>query len=119
MVPESALAEKTPGPPADPTRTNTIRWTVKGGSTPFAYEVFRGESESGPFTKVNEDFISGHLNSRSERVKAYEFVDGAIELDKEYWYYVDALNLMGVRERLTPVRKAPAKVKPSPSAPPR
>jgi hypothetical protein len=99
------------GPASDPQRNNTLRWVVTGGSTNYAYEVFRAESEAGPFVKINRRFISGHINKRSDAVPAYHYVDDDIDLTKDYWYYVEAINLMGQRSRLTPVTKAPAKTK--------
>jgi hypothetical protein len=110
---EAAAPSATPAP--DPARSNTLRWTTRGGATNFAYEVFRAESEAGPFTKVNREFISGHLTYRGQQVQRFSYTDSDIDLAKDYWYYVESVNLMNERARLTPVQKAPAKVKPSPT----
>jgi hypothetical protein len=102
-------------PAPDPASSNTLRWTTRGGATNFAYEVFRAESEAGPFTKVNREFISGHLMYRGQQVQRFSYTDTDIDPAKDYWYYVESVNLMHERARLTPVQKAPAKVKPSPT----
>ena len=112
---QEAAPPVTASPAPDPARSNTLRWTTKGGATNFAYEVFRAESEAGPFTKVNREFISGHLMYRGQQVQRFSYTDTDIDPARDYWYYVDSINLMKERERLTPVQKAPAKVKPSPT----
>src|SRR5688572_19890078 len=66
---QEAATPVTASPSPDPARSNTLRWTTKGGATNFAYEVFRAESEGGPFTKVNREFISGHLTYRGQQVQ--------------------------------------------------
>ena len=112
---QEAATPVTASPAPDPARSNTLRWTTKGGATNFAYEVFRAESEAGPFTKVNREFISGHLAYRGQQVQRFSYTDTDIDPAKDYWYYVESVNLMKERARLTPVQKAPAKVKPSPT----
>ncbi|MET0551545.1 MAG: hypothetical protein ABW221_00810 [Vicinamibacteria bacterium] len=109
--PPPAVASPTP----DPGRSNTLRWTTKGGATNFAYEVFRADSEAGPFTKVNREFISGHLMYRGQQVQRFSYTDTDIDPTRDYWYYVESVNLMNERVRLTPVQKAHAKVRPSPT----
>src|SRR5688500_14345095 len=94
---------------------NTLRWKTKGASTNFAYEVFRAESEHGPFVKINKDWISGHLMYRGQQIQSFSYTDTEIDPAKDYWYYVESINLMKERARLTPVQKAPAKLKPSPT----
>ena len=112
---QEAATPVTASPAPDAARSNTLRWTTKGGTTNFAYEVFRAESEAGPFTKVNKEFISGHLTYRGQQVQRFSYTDTDIDPAKDYWYYVESIDLMKERVRLTPVQKAPAKVKPSPT----
>jgi hypothetical protein len=112
---QEAATPVTASPTPDPARSNTLRWTTKGGATNFAYEVFRAEKEEGPFVKVNGEFISGHLMYRGQQVQRFTWTDTAIDPAKDYWYYVESINLMQERSRLTPVQKAPAKIKPSPT----
>lgn len=112
---QEPVAPATASPTPDPARSHTLRWTTKGGATNFAYEVFRAESEAGPFTKVNREFISGHLMYRGQQVQQFSFTDTDIDPAKDYWYYVESINLMQERSRLTPVQKAPAKLKASPT----
>ena len=112
---EAAAPAAAASPAPDPSRSNTLRWTTKGGATNYAYEVFRAESEAGPFTKVNREFISGHLMYRGQQVQRFSYTDTDIDPTRDYWYYVESVNLMNERARLTPVQKAPAKVRPSPT----
>jgi hypothetical protein len=48
----------------------------------------------------------------------YQYVDTDIDPSKPYFYYVESISLKGVREKFTPVIKAPAK-RPAPAARPR
>ena len=48
-------------------------------------------------------------------IRDSSYTDTDIDPARDYWYYVESINLMKERERLTPVQKAPAKVKPSPT----
>jgi hypothetical protein len=112
---QEAATPVTASPSPDPARSNTLRWTTKGGATNFAYEVFRAEKEEGPFAKVNGAFISGHLMYRGQQVQSFTWTDTDIDPARDYWYYVESINLMRQRARLTPVQKAPAKVKASPT----
>jgi hypothetical protein len=111
QTPAAPEAAATPAP--DPARSNTLRWTTKGGATNFSYEVFRAESEAGPFAKVNRELIPGYLMYRGQQVQRFSWTDTEIDPTKDYWYYVDSINLMKERARMTPVQKAPAKVRPS------
>jgi hypothetical protein len=73
----------------------------------FGYDVFRAESEAGPFVKVNDRPVPGHLQPGS--VQTFEYEDRAIDPRKDYWYYVESITLQGERVRFTPTLKAPAK----------
>jgi hypothetical protein len=45
----------------------------------------------------------------------YQYADTDIDPTKAYYYYVESISLKGVREKFTPVIKAPAK-RPGPGA---
>jgi hypothetical protein len=85
---------------------NTVRWKTNDVSN-FGYDVFRAESEAGPFVKVNDRPVPGHLQPGS--VQTFEYEDRAIDPRKDYWYYVESITLQGERVRFTPTLKAPAK----------
>ena len=86
---------------------NTPRWTTASEIENFGYDVFRGETEEGPFTKLTSSPLAGA--GTTDETKKYEFRDDTIDPCKDYWYYVESISTTGVREKFTPVFKAAAK----------
>ena len=86
---------------------NTPRWTTASEVENFGYDVFRGDAEEGPFAKLTESPLAGA--GTTDETKKYEFRDDTIDPCKDYWYYVESISTTGVREKFTPVFKAPAK----------
>ena len=105
-VPEGACGDQ--GAVAKEQRlANTPRWTTASEVENFGYDVFRGDSEEGPFTKLTESPLAGA--GTTDETKKYEFRDDSIDPCKDYWYYVESISTTGAREKFTPVFKAPAK----------
>ncbi|MDC8013857.1 hypothetical protein [Tahibacter soli] len=86
---------------------NTPRWTTASEVENFGYDVFRGDAEEGPFTKLTASPLAGA--GTTDETKKYEFRDDTIDPCKDYWYYVESISTTGVREKFTPVFKAAAK----------
>lgn len=106
-----ALAQSpaaTPAPAATPNPlNNTIKWSTASEVDNFGYDVFRGDKEEGPFTRLNSKIIAGA--GTVDEPRHYQYVDESIQAGKEYWYYVESVSLSGVREKFTPVFKSKAK----------
>ena len=97
---------------------NTVRWTTDGLNH-FGYDVYRAESESGPFVKINAQMVSGASGQRVRpESQSFEYVDDTIDPHKDYWYYVEATTLMKEKLKFTPTLKAPAKRPLASPAPP-
>jgi hypothetical protein len=94
---------------------NTPRWTTASEVDNFGYDVFRGDKEEGPFTKLNADPLLGA--GTTDETKKYEFRDDTIDPCREYWYYVESIDTKGAREKFTPVFKASAKRRAAGTAP--
>jgi hypothetical protein len=86
---------------------NTIKWSTASEVDNFGYDVFRGDKEEGPFTRLNAKIIAGA--GTVDEPRYYQYVDETIEVGKEYWYYVESVSLAGVREKFTPVFKSKPK----------
>jgi hypothetical protein len=86
---------------------NTIKWSTASEVDNFGYDVFRGDKEEGPFTRLNSKIIAGA--GTIDEPRHYQYVDQTIEVAREYWYYVESVSLAGVREKFTPVFKSKAK----------
>lgn len=93
--------------PSEQRIANTPRWATASEVDNFGYDVFRGDSEEGPFVKLNASPLLG-AGTTDETTK-YEFRDDTIDPCKDYWYYVESISTRGAREKFTPVFKAPAK----------
>jgi hypothetical protein len=103
-----APAAPAPSPAASPNPlNNTIKWSTASEVDNFGYDVFRGDKEEGPFTKLNARIIAGA--GTVDEPRYYQYVDESIQAGKEYWYYVESVSLAGVREKFTPVFKSKAK----------
>lgn len=101
--------------PADQRVANTARWTTASEQNNFGFDVFRGDAEKGPFTKLTKEPVLGA--GTSDETHKYEYRDDTIDPCKEYWYYVEGISTSGSHEKFTPTFHAPAKVRPRGSAP--
>jgi hypothetical protein len=86
---------------------NTAHWTTASEEENFGYDVYRGDVEKGPFTKLTKQPILG--NGTTLETHKYEFADDTIDPCKDYWYYVESIATNGSREKFTPVFHVPAK----------
>lgn len=105
-VPEGACGDQS-ALPKEQRLANTPRWTTASEVDNFGYEVFRGDAEDGPFTKLGDKPILGA--GTTDETRKYEYRDDTIDPCRDYWYYVESIATDGVREKFTPVFKAPAK----------
>ncbi|MET0555239.1 MAG: hypothetical protein ABW221_19510 [Vicinamibacteria bacterium] len=97
----------TPAASPAPALSNTIKWSTASEVENFGYDVFRGDKEEGPFTRLNAKTIAGA--GTVDEPRAYQYVDATIEAGRAYWYYVESISLAGVREKFTPVFQSKAK----------
>jgi hypothetical protein len=102
---EAALVE--PAPEVE-THKNTLTWKIASELDNFGFDVYRGESEEGPFERINKKTIPGA--GSTDALTQYSFVDATIDPYKTYWYYVESISLSGHRERFTPVFAAKPKL---------
>jgi hypothetical protein len=84
--------------------SNRVKWVTASEVNNFGFDVFRGDSEDGPFVRINESTIPGAGNS--DIPNQYEFVDETIEAGKVYWYYVESISMSDQREKFTPTFKS-------------
>ena len=92
---------------AAPALENTLRWKTASEVDNFGFDVYRADSEEGPFERLTEEPIPGA--GTTDEPQQYVFVDDTIEAGKAYWYYVESISMSGVRERFTPVFRAAPK----------
>ncbi len=92
---------------ADERIANTVRWSTASEQDNFGYDVYRGDSEKGDFTKLNAEPIAGA--GTSDTPHKYEYRDDTIDPCKSYWYYVEAISTSGDHEKFTPTFQSKAK----------
>ena len=90
---------------------NTIRWKTASELDNFGFDVYRAESEDGPFERLNPEPIEGA--GTTDEPRSYAYVDDTIDPRKTYYYYVESISMAGVREKFTPVGKAAPKIPPA------
>lgn len=93
-----------------PRYQNTLKWSTASEVDNFGYDVYRGDSDEGPFGKLTKEPIPGA--GTTDEPSHYEYVDDTIDPRRVYYYYVESIAMDGTRERFTPVRKAEAKLPP-------
>lgn len=97
--------------PAEERIANTPKWSTASELENFGFDVYRGESEDGPFERLTETPIKGA--GTSDEPHSYSYRDDTIDPCKDYWYYVEAISTSGTREKFTPTFRAPAKRRPA------
>lgn len=93
--------------PAEERIANTPKWSLASEQDNFGFDVFRGDTEEGEFVKLNKDPILGA--GTTDETQKYQYRDDSIDPCRDYWYYVESISTSGVREKMTPTFKAPAK----------
>jgi hypothetical protein len=94
------------GDEAEPIK-NTLRWTTASEVDNFGFDIYRGTAEEGPFERITERPIPGA--GTVDEPTDYVYDDLAIDEGVAYYYYVESISTDGVRERFSPVFRAPPK----------
>jgi len=104
-----ATTHAAPAPAAEAQEplVNTLRWTTASEVSNFGFDIFRGESEDGPFERVTSSPIPGA--GTVDEPQSYVWVDSDIDPTRDYWYYIESISMDSVRERFSPIIKAAAK----------
>lgn len=110
LPPAAALPTPAPTPGS---WSNTIRWATASEVENLGYNVYRGESEDGPWTRVNPELIPGA--GTTDEPTRYRFVDDTIDPRVTYFYWVESVSIDGVRERFTPIARVKPKLEPTPT----
>lgn len=92
---------------------NTVKWSTTSEVENFGYDIYRADKEEGPFVRINPKPVPGAATT--DEPSYYKYLDADIDPTKGYFYYVESISLKGVREKFTPVIKAPPK-RPGPAS---
>ncbi len=86
----------------------TIRWATASEVDNFGYDIYRGESADGPFTRLTDEPITGA--GTTDEPSYYTYIDKGLDPTKDYYYYVESISMFGQRERFTPIQKVAARL---------
>jgi len=86
---------------------NTLKWSTASEVENFGFDIYRSTSEDGPFEKMTKEPIPGA--GTIDEPQRYVWEDDTIEAGVDYYYYIESISYGGVRERFSPIIKAPAK----------
>ena len=84
-----------------------IAWRLQSQENVYGFNVYRAESEEGPWEAANTEIIPGHDTTSIPHW--YEFYDTGIEFGKTYYYYIEEVTTDGKQNTISPVQSAVAK----------
>lgn len=84
-----------------------LRWAVQHESSIQGYAIYRSDTESGPFVRINKDTVP--TRAVGEGGASYQWRDNSAVSGRTYWYYVGVLNKDASKANLTPPQKVVAK----------
>lgn len=87
---------------------NTLKWSTASEVDNFGFDIYRAESENGPFVRLNDTPIPGA--GTSDVPTYYEYIDDTIDPYRGYHYYIESISISGERERFTPTNYAKPKI---------
>lgn len=93
--------------PEEKPLVNTLKWTTASEVDNFGFDIYRGVSEEGPFERITSDPLPGA--GTTDEPQKYVYLDEEIDPGRDYYYYIESISLGGIRERFSPIIKAPAK----------
>lgn len=102
---ESAAPDETKA--AEEPLVNRLKWSTASEVDNFGFDIYRSLSEDGPFDRITSQAIPGA--GTVDEPRYYEFVDDTIEAGVDYYYYIESISVDGIRERFSPIIRAPAK----------
>lgn len=97
-------------PPADPPGHGPLlKWQVSNENNIYGYLIYRGDSENGPFLRVNKDIVRVGENKGDGITSTYAWRDESATAGKTYWYYIGMLNRDGSKQQLSGPQEVKAK----------
>ncbi len=110
---KSALEKSTqvaPPPAADPPGHGPLlKWQVSNENNMYGYLIYRGDSENGPFLRVNKDIVHVGPDKGDGVTSSYAWRDDSATAGKAYWYYIGMLYRDGTKQQLSGPQEVKAK----------
>ena len=74
-----------------------LKWTTQTEIDHFGWHIYRSQSPSGPYDKITSHLVEGAGNSAMPI--NYQYIDKGVEEDETYFYYLEALDILGQKSR--------------------
>jgi len=83
-----------------------LRWRTETEVSNIGFNIYRSESKDGKFVKINKELIRGAGNSVFPI--DYKYVDKTAKAGKVYYYYIEDIDVAGVKTK-SPIVKSVVK----------
>lgn len=70
-----------------------LTWTTASEQDTYGFNIYRSTSETGSYTKVNEDIIAGH--GTTSEPHSYAFADYDVQTGTTYYYKIEDVDIDG------------------------
>jgi hypothetical protein len=77
-------------------------WLTESELNNLGFDVYRGKSIDGPFTKITPALIKGAGTDSTPH--SYKFIDESVGVDNTYYYYLENISFDGTRDRSDIIR---------------
>lgn len=84
LLAAGAPAQEPASPELDTSGSITLRWQIDSAEDNYGFYLERSESDSGPWTRVNEELIPG-VGTTAD-IHQFEYVDEGLVRGRDYWY---------------------------------
>jgi hypothetical protein len=84
-----------------------LKWVVSHEAAIYGYVIHRGDSETGPFKRVNAEIIPTAKDDDASGT--YQWRDTSAQAGKTYWYYIGLVENNGHKRKLSDPQKVVAK----------
>ncbi|MBA8883935.1 hypothetical protein [Dokdonella fugitiva] len=85
-----------------------LKWSVANEGTVYAYIIYRSDSESGPFVRVNKELIRA-ADDEGNAFGTYQYRDNSAVPGRTYWYQIGTVKGTGEKAPLSGAQKVVAK----------
>ncbi len=103
--------EKAPAPSTMSTPVGTgplLKWQVTNEYDIYGYEIYRSETEAGPYARVSAKIIE-RLDGDPEAGSIYQWRDFSAKSGTTYWYYINIVYNKGRKQQFTSPQKIVSK----------
>lgn len=107
LTPAATTSQSSSQPASEPAGHQrgkiTLHWRIESADENYGFILYRAESESGPWTRVNKKIIPG-IGGTTADPHEFEYVDTDVIRGKDYWYRLIEVSLSGVESQMGQIK---------------